>query len=255
MTRKRSLRRYRRWYAKLLCLYPKPYYERFGEGMEQTFSDLLNARSAAQRGLFAFVLWLFVDTSVGIFRERITMHHKSILRILLVTLVILMVPLLAMQVTDEVAWGVADFVVAGGLLFGTGLAYELVAKKMASTAYRVAVGVALATAFFLIVANLAVGLIGSEDELANVMYLGVLATGFVGAIVARFRPRGMARALFATALVQALVAVIALLAGMHRYPGSSVAEIVNVTLLFVALWVGAGLLFQRASVTDAHLQN
>jgi hypothetical protein len=46
------------------------------------------------------------------------------------------------------------------------------------------------------------------------MYIGVLAVGIIGAIVARFRPHGMARALFATALAQALVAVIALLAGL-----------------------------------------
>ena len=42
------------------------------------------------------------------------------------------------------------------------------------------------------------------------MYFGVLAVGFIGAFIARFQPRGMARALFATAVAQALVPVIAL---------------------------------------------
>src|SRR4029077_16900076 len=32
--------RYRNLYAKLLRLYPKPYRERFGEEMEQTFNDI-----------------------------------------------------------------------------------------------------------------------------------------------------------------------------------------------------------------------
>jgi hypothetical protein len=45
------MRRYRHWYAKLLRLYPKPYYERFGEGMEQTFNDLLRERAEEKRGL------------------------------------------------------------------------------------------------------------------------------------------------------------------------------------------------------------
>ena len=253
MTIKHSIRRYRHWYAKLLRLYSKPYYERFGESMEQTFSDLLHERRDVQRGLFAFVLWIFVKTSAGIFRERITMHNKNIIRIALVTAFILLLPLVALQFTDEVVWGPFDFAVAGALLFGTGLTYELVAKRMSTIAYRVAVGVALATAFILVWANLAVGIIGSENECANLMYIGVLAIGLIGALIARFQPRGMARALFATALVQALVTVIALIAGMHRYPGSSVTEIVNLNLFFVALWVGSALLFQRASSADSNV--
>jgi hypothetical protein len=82
-----------------------------------------------------------------------------------------------------------------------------------NTAYRFAVGVALAAALLLAWMNLAVGVIGTEDDLGNLMYVGVLAVGIVGALIARFRPHGMARALFATALAQALVAVIALILG------------------------------------------
>lgn len=252
MAYEHSIRRYRHWYAKLLRLYSKPYYERFGEGMEQTFNDLLRERAEEERGLFGCALWMFVETSVGIIRENmtlITMQNKNIVRIALATAFILLLPLLAMQITDEVVWNLADFVVAGALLFGTGLAYELVARKAGNIAYRVAVGVALAAALLLVWMNLAVGLIGSEDELANLMYIGVLAVGIIGAIIARFQPHGMARALFATALAQALIAVIALIAGMHQYPGSSVSEILNVNGFFVALWVGSAWLFRRASAT------
>lgn len=178
---------------------------------------------------------------------------KYVIRLVLVTAFILLLPLLAMQFTDEVVWGPFDFVVAAILLFGTGLAYELVARKMNGIAYRVAVGAALATAFILIWGNLAVGIIGSEDESANLMYIGVLGTGCIGALIVRFRPRGMARALVATALAQALVTVIALIAGMDRYPGSSVAEIVGLNLFFVALWMGSAYLFQHASASDVRV--
>ncbi|MFQ5890661.1 MAG: hypothetical protein ACE5JR_11495 [Gemmatimonadota bacterium] len=177
----------------------------------------------------------------------IIMQHKNIIRIALATAFILLLPLLTMQITDEVVWDLADFAVAGALLFGTGLTYELVARKMGSIAYRVAVGIALAAAFLLVWVNLAVGLIGSEDELANLMYIGVLAVGIIGAIIARFQPHGMARALFATALAQTLVAVIALIAGMYQYPGSSVSEIVNVNGFFVALFLGSAWLFRTAA--------
>ena len=66
------MRRYRNCYAKLLRLYPKPYRERFGEAMEQTFSDLCRERVKAERGLFGFALWIFLETSAGILRENAT---------------------------------------------------------------------------------------------------------------------------------------------------------------------------------------
>lgn len=183
--------------------------------------------------------------------KHIMAQNKNILYIVLAAACILLVPLIAMQFTDEVAWSPGDFAVAGVLLVGTGLAYELITRRAGNIAYRLAVGLALATALFLIWANLAVGLIGSEDEPANLMYIGVLAVGIIGALIARFQPRGMSRVLFATALAQALVAAIALLAGMYQYPGSSVSEIINVNGLFVVLWVGSALLFRRAGATSS----
>jgi hypothetical protein len=144
-----------------------------------------------------------------------------------------------MQVTDEVDWDLADFASAGALLVGVGVTYELAARKTASRAYRAAVGVALAAALILVWMNLAVGIIGTEDNPANLMYGGVLAVGIVGAIVARFQPHGMARALVATALAQALVAVIALIAGLG-FTGP-------ITVFFAALWLISACLFRIAA--------
>ncbi len=163
-----------------------------------------------------------------------------------VAALILLLPLIAMQFTDEVNWDVADFAVAGVLLVGTGFTYELAMRKTADTVYRVAVGVALLAAFFLFWVNGAVGIIGDEDNDANMMYAGVLAVGFIGAIIARFQPHGMARALFATALAQALVTVIALLAGLGA-PASGPGEILFLNASFVALFVGSALLFRKAA--------
>ena len=158
---------------------------------------------------------------------------------------ILLLPLLAMQITDEVVWDLADFAVAGALLVGTGLMYGLAARKAGNIAYRAAVGVALAAAFILVWMNLAVGIIGTEDDLANLMYVGVLTVGIIGAIIARFRPHEMARALFATALAQALVAVIALIFGLGS-PWSGPGEILALNGFFVALFLGSALLFRHA---------
>ena len=152
-----------------------------------------------------------------------------------------------MQFTDEVVWDLADFAVFGVMLFGAGLTYELIARKAANIAYRVAVGLALATAFMLVWLIGAVGLIGAEGDLFDLMYFGVLAVGIIGALIAHFQPHGMARALFATALAQMLVAVIALAAGKHQSSVSSVSEILILNGFFVALFVGSALLFRYAA--------
>jgi hypothetical protein len=117
---------------------------------------------------------------------------------------------------------------------------------MMSTDYKLAVGIALAGALILVWLSLGVGIIGRDGDSANRMYFGVLAVGIVGALVARFRPRGMARALFATALAQTSVAAIALIARLG-YPWSGPLELLLLNGFFVALFVGSAWLFRRAA--------
>lgn len=182
----------------------------------------------------------------------IIMQNKNIIRIALVTAFILLLPLLAMQFTDEVDWSLADFAVAGTLLFGAGLTYELIARKAGNIAYRVAVGVAVAAALLLVWMNLAVGIIGNEENPANLMYFGVITVGIIGASIARLRPHGMVRALFATACAQALVPVIALIIGKPQVNSAEepfgVLGVLGLNAFFVMLFVGSALLFRRASV-------
>jgi len=211
----------------------------------------LSILSRMVRGLAADASWRGHHTNS---EESLKTHspaYRSTIGIVLVAASILLLPLLAMQFTDEVAWGVFDFAVAGVLLVGTGLAYLLVARTAGNIAHRAAVGVALAAAFMLVFLVGAVGVIGEDGDRADLMYGGVLAVGIIGALIARFRPQGMARALLATALAQALVAVIALIAGKHEAPISSVAEIVLLNGLFVALFIGSAWLFQHAARNQA----
>ena len=119
--------------------------------------------------------------------------------------------------------------------------------KTGNTAYKSAVGLALATPFLLVWIIGAVGVLGRAGDRADLMYIGVFAVGIMGAIIARFQPHGMARALFATALAQALVALIALIAGMHQAPYSSVGEILGLNGFFVALFLGSAWLFRNAA--------
>lgn len=151
----------------------------------------------------------------------------------------IVLPLLAMQVTEEVDWTLFDFAFAGALVLGVGVAYELAVRMTPNRAYRAAVGIALAAAFILVWVNGAVGIIGSEDNPANRMYGGVLAIGIVGAMIARFRPGGMAYAMVATAVAQLLVAIIALAAGLG-FTGP-------ITVFFGALWLTSAWLFRKAA--------
>ena len=159
---------------------------------------------------------------------------------------ILALPLVAMQFTDEVNWDAVDFALAAALIAATGIAFELAAKRSSSTTYQMAVGVALGAAFLLIWVNAAVGIIGSENNPANLMYGAVLAVGITGAAIARLRPDGMALALLATAFAQAVVGVVALIFGLGL-PHSGPAQILGLSGLFAGLWLMSAWLFRKAA--------
>ena len=158
-----------------------------------------------------------------------------------------LLPLAAMQVTDEVDWDLFDFVLIGALLFGGCGLYELGARATRSVAHRLAMGVAIGGSFLLIWINLAVGIIGSEDNPANLMYGGVLAVGVIGAAFAGGRPLAMARVLGAMALAQALAAIVALIFGFGSTGENWPQVIVVLNGFFAMMWlVSAGLFWNAA---------
>ncbi|MFZ1683354.1 MAG: hypothetical protein WAU88_04395 [Candidatus Zixiibacteriota bacterium] len=177
------------------------------------------------------------------------MRRKNIIIIVVATALLLMVPLVAMQYTEEVKWSVIDFVVAGILLLGAGLTYEFVANRGGSLAYRVGVGVGCAAGLGLIWVNLAVGLIGNEDNPANALYVSVLAVALIGIALARFEPRKMSRAMYAAAIAQAIVPVIAMIIWKPPF-AIGVLLTFGANALFVALWVVSASLFRHASDVD-----
>lgn len=115
------------------------------------------------------------------------------------------------------------------------------------TTYRSAVALAIATALFLLWGMGALGIIGVEGDPADLMFFGVLAVGISGAIVARFRPAGMARAMLVTAAATILVGLIAIMLGKHEAEYSSVLEILGLTGMFAALFAGSAWLFRSAA--------
>jgi hypothetical protein len=165
---------------------------------------------------------------------------------------LLLLPAVAMQFSDEVNWTASDFIFATVLILSVGIPLELVARRTGNLAYRAAVLFALAAAFLLVWINAAVGIIGSENNDANVMFGGVLAIAFVGSIIARMRPLGMTVVMIATACAQVTVAVIALVGRMGE-PGAEM-QLLGITGMFVTLWCASAALFWQASDADRESQ-
>ncbi len=219
--------------------------------MEQTFQDLSRERAATGEGLFAFALWMYADTFLGIIKEflpHLFMHTltKRLLIWAAVVALMLCIPLVAMQFTAEVKWDTFDFVFMGVLLFGAASTYELVSSRGSTLAYRGAVGFAGIATVLLVWINGAVGIIGSEDNPANLLYAGVILTAIIGACIARLHPVGMSRAMFATAAVQFLVPIVALIIWRPDFqPG--VIGVLFLNAIFVGMWVASALLFREAA--------
>lgn len=171
-------------------------------------------------------------------------RHAAI-HVALATLLLLLVPLLAMRFTDAVRWTVPDFAVAGVLLFGTGFAFALVLRTTARVTLRLAFGIALAAGLMLVWTDLAVGMLGAPGNPANLMHAGVLAIGVLGAWHARLKPRGMAWAMASMAGAMGLAG----LAGLVFRSGTS-ADPAGVIVaghgLFAALFLASAALFRRA---------
>ncbi len=176
---------------------------------------------------------------------------RQVLYVGLGTAALLLIPLFG-----RFPWSAGDFIVMGALLFSAGLAYVLISRRSNSLSYRAAVGLAVGAGFLLTWINLAVGIIGSEDNPANLLYVLVLLTEIAGAVIARFRPRGMSNALYATALAQMLVPFAALIfwrSALDEPPGITGIFLLNA--FFAGLFWLSGILFRKAGqmVTPAGL--
>lgn len=173
--------------------------------------------------------------------------YKSIASLALITGLLLMIPLIAMQFSNGVVWTLSDFVIAGTLLFSTGLSYKLMTRKSGQTINRIAIGLALFTGLLLIWVNLAVGIIGSEDNPINLLYFGVIFIGILGAFTGRFRSSGMERTMVAMAFTQAVITAITLIGGFYQSPPSTVFHIIGVNGFFITLYILSALLFRHAA--------
>lgn len=154
--------------------------------------------------------------------------------------------LLLVPLVGNAPWTLADYVFAAGMMGLVGLGAELAARKR-NRIYSMGAGVALAATFLLIWISAAVGIIGNEQDDVNILFLGVIAVAFFGAICALFRCNGMALAMAAAAIAQATVPA----AGWALWPDSRDSiwqpEVLVLTGFFTGMWLLSGWLFRKAA--------
>ena len=154
---------------------------------------------------------------------------------------LLLLPAIAMQLGAEgVLWTASDFVAMGVLLGSACGAYEVAVRMSGSSAYRLGFALAIVLGVLLVWINLAVGIIGGEDNMANAVFVGVLLVGAVAALIGRLRAAGMARAMVVTGIAQLLAGAYALVLGSME--GGILSAI------FAALWLTSAALFRKAAL-------
>ena len=159
---------------------------------------------------------------------------------------LLLAPLIAMRFTSEVNWTASDFIFAGILFAVIGGAFELAVWASRNRAYRAGAALALLGTLLTIWANLAVGIVGSENSPANLWFFGALLVGIVMACATRFRARGMSLATLATAASLGIAFVIAVMQPTDEPFVPHVREAFG-TAIFAALFLGSSALFRKAA--------
>lgn len=153
---------------------------------------------------------------------------------------LLLLPWLAMQVGTGVNWDVVDFIVFGAMLGLAAGACEIVLRASGHWVYRLAAAIAIGTAFLTVWTNLAVGMIGSQDNAANLLFGAVLLVAAAGALLVRMRAAGMVVVMATAAAAQMIASVVAVL-----WSGWDAAVVL--ALGFALPWLASSLLFLAAS--------
>ena len=154
--------------------------------------------------------------------------------------------LLLLPLVTNAPWTASDYVFMGVLFGLVGLGIELAVRR-GNAAFTMGAALAIAASFLLIWINAAVGIIGSEQEDANLLFLGVVALALLGSAAALFRPAGMVVAMAAAAVAQLLVPPAAWLLWPDARAALWQPEVIVLTGFFAGMWVASAWLFRKAA--------
>jgi hypothetical protein len=146
---------------------------------------------------------------------------------------------------DGVHWNVFDFLFAAVLLSLTGLAWEFL-RRRGPLPYRVGAGLIIAGCLLTVWINGAVGVIGSENNAANLMYAGVISAVIGGSLISHFRPKGMMRTALVAAALEVIICLIALALDLGTDGKAWPRDVIGATVIFTSLWLCAAGAFASA---------
>ena len=155
---------------------------------------------------------------------------------------ILCLPLIAMQFSDQVNWDGADFLIFGLMLLIAGVTFDFVRHQSDHATYKKGMVLAILATFLLFWINGAVGIIGSEDNSANLMFFVIVLVAVLGSLISGFAAYKMKWVMYVAAASQVIVFLVAWIAGWG-FTGP-------ITLVFTALWLGAAKCFEKASAVS-----
>jgi hypothetical protein len=152
---------------------------------------------------------------------------------------LILTPLVAMQFTSEVNWDETDFI-AAAIIFGTvGGLIELAVRVSNNWFFRFGAMFAVLAGFMIVWFNLAVGMIGNEDNPVNLWFGVVLLFAIIGSTISRLHKAILPASMFAAGIAQAAIGLFAGILGSDPRGGIF-------TIILCVPWVIAGALFSNA---------
>ncbi len=144
-------------------------------------------------------------------------------------------------------WDLLDFLVFGGMIAALLLIIFIARRQSANPSYRFAMAIAGVGGFLVAWINGAVGIIGNEENDANLLFFGILGVAAVGALIARFKASGMARTMAFVAGLQVFVAAFAIAADLGADSPGWPRGLLSITAVITLVWLLSAWLFSRAA--------
>lgn len=158
---------------------------------------------------------------------------------------LLLVPFFAMRFTSEVDWTLGDFIFAALMLAALCALVELAVRRSSKAIYRWAMALAALGGFAVIWVNLAVGIVASEDNDYNMVFLAIILATIAASAAVRIRAGAMAKILPVTGIALLVALAIGQMLGSDELHDTRIAEWVGVTV-FAGMFALSALLFHRS---------
>lgn len=156
-------------------------------------------------------------------------------------LVVLMIPAVMMQISDEWHWTPASFVLAGTVIGGLLLLYEYADRLNGSRAYRAGVAIVLLASFLTVWTTIV------RDDGNGIGFFLLIMAAAVSALAARFEAAGMARAMLGIAIMQALLGIAIATAPVTTRVEGEPMRAMLFNCFFAVLWLISAALFRTAA--------